>query len=315
MNEGKELKWISGFWRRVVAFFVDTLILGVVGLALGLFLESFFVQMGVWGRLVGFSIALIYFGVMNSSIAGGQTIGKRALKIRVVDSENVPIGFGRSIVRYLILATPFSLNGAQFSNEVMFSYLIYLLSLIVFGGIFSILYLYIFNRVTRQSLHDLVVGTYVVNASAEKREVGKVWNVHVAVVVILFIASAIAPAFTAQLHQSEPFKGMLAVQSALSNDPDVAYATVSSGSSTFSSPNEGPEKVTYVSGQVFLKTKSVADTGLARRLAAVVVENDPEALKKDTIQINMIYGYDIGIAASWSSHAHNFNPLEFQGLD
>ena len=73
--------------------------------------------------------------------------------------------------------------------------------------------------------------------------------------------------------------------------------------------------MTYVSGQVFLKTKSVADTGLARRLAAVVVENDPEALKKDTIQINMIYGYDIGIAASWSRHAHNFNPLEFQGLD
>ena len=67
MNEGKELKWISGFWRRVVAFFVDTLILGVVGLALGLFLESFFVQMGAWGRLVGFSIALIYFGVMSLS--------------------------------------------------------------------------------------------------------------------------------------------------------------------------------------------------------------------------------------------------------
>lgn len=315
MNEGTELKWISGFWRRVVAFFVDTLILGVVGLVLGLLLESFFAQMGAWGRLVGFSIALIYFGVMNSSIVGGQTIGKRALKIRVVGSENVPIGFERSVVRYLILATPFSLNGAQFSNEVMLSYLIYPLSLIVFGGIFSILYLYIFNRVTRQSLHDLVVGTYVVNASAEKREVGKVWNVHVAVVVILFIASAIAPAFTAQLHQSKPFKGMLAVQSALSNDPDVAYATVSSGSSTFSSPNEGPKKVTYVSGQVFLRTKNVADTGLARRLAAVVVENDPEALKKDTIQINMIYGYDIGIAASWSSHAHNFKPLELQGLD
>ena len=315
MNEGAELKWISGFWRRLIAFFVDTLILGVVGLALGLFLESFFVQMGVWGRLVGFSIALIYFGVMNSTIAGGQTIGKRALKVRVVDSRNAPIGLGRSVIRYFILAIPFSLNGAQFSNEVMFSYLVYPLSIIVFGGIFSILYLYIFNRVTRQSLHDLVVGTYVVNASAEKREVGKVWNVHIAVVALLFIASAVAPAFTAELHQSEPFKGMLAAQSALSNDPDVAYATISSGSSTFGSPKEASKTVTYVSSQVFLKTNNVADTGVARRLATLVVDKDPEALQKDTIQINLIYGYDIGIAAGWSSHAHNFSPLALQGAD
>lgn len=315
MTEEVELGWVSGFWRRIGALFIDTLILGVAGLVLGLFLESLFVQMGGWGRLVGFSIALIYFGIMNSSIAGGQTIGKKALKIRVVDSNNSPINLDKSILRYFILAIPFSLNGAQFSNEAMLSFLMYPLSLIIFGGLFSILYLYLFNRVTRQSLHDLAVGSYVVNTSVEKQVAGQVWNVHLIIVALLFLAAAVVPAFTTQLAQSEPFKAILSAQSALSNDQSVTYATISIGSSTFSSTSEGPKTTTYVSSQVFLKTNNVSDAELARRLAVIVVANYPEALQKDTVHINLTYGYDIGIASSWSNHAHNFNPLEFQSAE
>lgn len=312
MTEEAELKWISGFWRRIGALFIDTLILGAAGLVLGLFLESFFVEIGAWGRLIGFFIALIYFGVMNSSIAGGQTVGKRALKLRVVDSNNSPINLRKSALRNLILAIPFSLNGAQFSNEVMLSFLMYPLSLLIFGGLFSIIYLYIFNRITRQSLHDLVVGTYVVNTNAKMQAPGKVWNVHLIVVLVLFLAAAIVPAFTTQLAQSEPFKGMLNVQSALSSDPDVAYATISSGSSTFITSSEGTRTTTHVSSQVFLKTNNVSDVDLARRLAFILIKSYPEAQQKDIIQINLTYGYDIGIASKWSNHAHNFNPAELQ---
>lgn len=315
MTEEAELKWISGFWRRIGALFIDTLILGVAGLALGLVLESLFAQMGGWGRLIGFSIALIYFGVMNSSIAGGQTIGKKALKIRVVDSNNSPINLGKSILRYFVFAIPFSLNGAQFSNEAMLSSLIYPLSLIIFGGLFSIFYLYIFNRITRQSLHDLAVASYVVNTNVEKQATGKVWNAHLIIVALLFLAAAVVPTFTTQLAQSEPFKEMLSVQSALSNDQSVAYATISTGSSTFSPANEGTKTTTYVSSQVFLKTNNVSDAELARRLAIIVVANYPEALQKDTVHINLTYGYDIGIASRWSRQGHNFSPLELQSAE
>ena len=308
MTEKIELKWISGFWRRIGALFIDSLILGLVGLILGLFLESTFVQMGAWGRLVGFLIALIYFAVMNSSISGGQTIGKKALKLRVVDSTNAPIGIGRSALRYFILAIPFSLNGAQFSNEMMLSFLMYPLSLVIFGGLLSILYLYIFNRVTRQSLHDLAVGTFVVNANVEKQEPGNVWKSHLIIVAVLFLSAAIVPALTTHLVQSEPFKDMLSVQSALSNEPNVAYATILSGSSTFSSTNDQTKTTTYVSSQVFLESDNVGDAELARRLASIVIANYPEALEKDVIQITLTYGYDIGIASKRSNQTHNFNP-------
>jgi len=315
MTQEIELKWISSFWRRIGALFIDTLLLGIFGYLIGLALESTFVQLGGWGRLVGFTIALVYFGIMNSSITSGQTLGKKTLGIRVVDSSNAPISIGKSTLRYVILATPFSLNGAQFTNEAMLSYLIYPLSLIVFGGLFSILYLYIFNRITRQSLHDLAVGTFVVNAGVEKQEIGKVWNVHIVIVALLFVVAAIVPAFTAQLAQSEPFKEMLSVQSALLSEKNVTYATISTNTTTFSSIKEGTKTTTYVSSQVFLASNNVSDAKLARQLASIVIANYPEAINKDTIQIILTYGYDIGIASKWSSHTHNFNPGELQSAE
>ena len=81
MTEEKVIKWISGYWRRIGAFAIDSIILGLIGLSLGLVLEDMFVDIGVWGRLFGFTIALLYFGIMNSVISNGQTLGKKLLKI------------------------------------------------------------------------------------------------------------------------------------------------------------------------------------------------------------------------------------------
>lgn len=53
MTEEVEPKWISGFWRRIGALFIDTLIVGGVGLVLGLFFENFFVQVGAWANALG----------------------------------------------------------------------------------------------------------------------------------------------------------------------------------------------------------------------------------------------------------------------
>lgn len=132
---------------------------------------------------------------------------------------------------------------------------------------------------------------------------------------LLFIAAEIAPVFTSQLAQSEPFKEMLSVQSALSKEPSVAYATISTSTTTFSSVNEGTKTTTYVSSQVFLESNNISDAELARKLATIVIANYPEAMNKDAIQITLAYGYDIGIWSQWSNHAHNFVPGEFQGAE
>ncbi|HSH39809.1 MAG TPA: RDD family protein [Chthoniobacterales bacterium] len=103
---------VAGFWRRLLGFFLDTLLLSVPAFVAGVFLFDQFAALGNWGRLVGLVIALVYFGVLNSSIGGGQTVGKRCFRTRTVDNANHSIDLGRSILRFNVIALPFFLNGA-----------------------------------------------------------------------------------------------------------------------------------------------------------------------------------------------------------
>lgn len=292
---GNNKKWIASLWRRFGAFFIDTLLLGVAGFILGWFFGDTFAQLDGWGRLVGFGIALVYFGAMDSRICNGQTIGKKALKVRVVDAGNEAIAPWWSMLRYMVLAIPFALNGAHFSYQSIHSLLIYPLSVVIFGGILSILYLFVFNRVTRQSLHDLAVGSYVVNTDAERQAPGAVWKVHLFIVALLFVVMAIVPAFTGKLAQSGLFKGLLAAQSALSREPGVRYCTINSGTTTSISPGSGSRRTTHVDVRAFLSADDINDRQLARHLADIVLKTFPDAAEKDTGQNN---------AYLWLRHRH-----------
>src|SRR4029453_11128252 len=60
---------------------------------------------GATGRLpadlIGFGLGLLYYGYLEGSNSG-QTVGKRALGIRVIDfGTGGPIGFGPAVIRYL----------------------------------------------------------------------------------------------------------------------------------------------------------------------------------------------------------------------
>lgn len=313
MIDGTDAKWISGFWRRIGAFAIDMIILGIIGIGLGLILEKQFVQLGGWGRFVGFFIALFYFGVLNSRAFGGQTVGKKLVSIRVVDGDDESIDLFRSFARYSVLGVPFFLNGAQFTNDAMASFWIYPISLVIFGGLLSVAYLYIFNRVTRQSLHDLAAGTYVVNAQSEKTNIGAFWRPHLIVVAALLLAGAFLPVFTSKLAQNEPFKDLLSAQAALIEHPSVTYVGVSSGTSTRTSPSDGSETTTYLSARAFLQNDTVSDTELAEQLAAILANSHSNSQQMDVIQIVLTYGYDIGIAYSWASYSHTFSPADLTG--
>ena len=95
------------------------------------------------------------------------------------------------------------------------------------------------------------------------------------------------------------------------NNPLEKYATVSYGKSTMSTQKTGTTETTYASAQVFLKENQISNAELARELAKVLVLGYQQAFEKDVIVVNLIYGYDIGIASKWSSHSHRFNPNEF----
>ena len=85
----------ASFGRRLVALIVDGALLTV---PYGILLVV--VERPAAAGL-SFVVDLVYFSYFEGS-ASGQTIGKRALGIRVIDfSSGGPIGFGRGILRYV----------------------------------------------------------------------------------------------------------------------------------------------------------------------------------------------------------------------
>lgn len=161
-GEGGPDRKIAGFWRRLGAFVIDLVLLGIAGMIFGALLFDTLARMGAYARLIGFAIALAYFGICNSRIGDGQTLGKRWLGVRGVDAHDQLLSLPRSLLRYAVLGIPFFANGLPVDPKLaMSTSLGYLLAFVVFGGIFALVYFYIFNRRTRQSLHDLVVGSYV----------------------------------------------------------------------------------------------------------------------------------------------------------
>ena len=86
----------ASFGRRAVALIIDWLLLGIV------YAIVWAVTNQALGSVVELIGGLFYFAYFEGGPTG-QTIGKRAMGIRVYDfsSSGGPIGFGRGVIRYL----------------------------------------------------------------------------------------------------------------------------------------------------------------------------------------------------------------------
>jgi predicted Zn finger-like uncharacterized protein len=178
-----EPKAICGFWRRIFAFTIDLLFLFILFTILG----------WLWGTLISEAderiwevleagICILYFGFFNSHHGKGQTIGKRLTKIKVVNEHGKNISFLSSCWRAAILSFIFFAETPAFLENVLF------FRLVGIGAAGAIIYLYIFNGQTRQSLHDLLVGTYVVSSHhSGKVDLPKIRKVHYAIAFTLAV--------------------------------------------------------------------------------------------------------------------------------
>lgn len=303
-------KPISKFWIRILAMFLDSIILGVVGAVVGFLLFDTFAQMGVWARLVGFVIAFFYFGVLNSVVGNGQTFGKKIMKIRVVNRNGESISLGKSFLRTAILTIPFFLNGAMIPPSVMMSPIIgTTIGLLLFGLWGSIVYLYIFNRKTRQSLHDVIVGSYVI-----KREVSgpvtvpSVAPIHYGVVGILFVVVILfSTVIEPKLAGKGPFPALMDIYQRLQTMDWVNTAGVHVGK-TFGT---GGTK-TYLTANVVMRKKPHSFEEATNEVARLILTNYPSMKQKDFLNVSVVYGFDIGIASGWQRYGAGYSPSEWE---
>ena len=299
---------ISGFWRRTGAFLLDGMLLGLVGLLIGYFFFDTLVELGPWGRLLGFLISITYFGTLNSSIGGGQTLGKKLQKIRVVNQAGETLSVPSSFTRYAIMGIPFFLNNAMIPQAITNQIVLFILTLIIFcvGG--TILYLYAFNRQTRQSLHDLAVGSYVIkDVYPGPVSAGPIWKPHFAIaglwcaLVLSFVIFGVPILATKGL-----FKELLVIHEAVQSTGKVHNVRVSE---TYHWGSDGTS--TSLSVNAIWKSIPKVPKGTPFEIAPAVLSAYPSIFSKDRLFISVSYGYDIGISTFWKSNSANGTPTEW----
>ncbi len=145
----------GGFWRRVLAYVIDTIILTLVGgIISSLFLGSAAGLTSLTpsadqttlltGAMIGvqsisFVINWLYFAILESSSMQG-TLGKKALGMIVTDLDGQRIGFGRATGRYF----------AKFLSAI----------------ILLIGFIMVAFTERKQGLHDLIAGMLVYKAGS-----------------------------------------------------------------------------------------------------------------------------------------------------
>jgi len=182
-SEGKEVQIISKFWMRIIAYLIDYSILAILGFLILLLIKPFVFKIGELGRIIGFTIFIIYHGGMNSKLFNGQTLGKKIIKIKVTKMNGKSLTLFKSIIRSSILGMPIFLNKVNIpssSDSILMKVTLSLITFIIFFGFISTAYLYIFNKRTRQTLHDFAFNSVVVldNSSPRNNDFEKVRKIH-----------------------------------------------------------------------------------------------------------------------------------------
>lgn len=148
--------------RRLLAFIVDFIVVFSINV-IPLVTHFFGVVIDIESHiilLINLSVSIIYFTLLNSRVGNGQTIGKRVFKIKVTSEFGKPISLVKSLLRslpttlfihwYLIVFT-------LATNDLPFRYIAHILLIFAFGTLyFSVI------KLNRQGLHDLLVGTQVI---------------------------------------------------------------------------------------------------------------------------------------------------------
>lgn len=164
--DGKvDAKTIVSFWRRWGAYVIDaSFLLAPVSLFTSMMFSRQLYNLGNYSIIFGFILFLLYFGIMNSKITKGQTLGKTALQVKVVDKDGNCLSVSKSFLRAFIF-TLCVMMPIAFLNMLTIQQTDYTLKLVItifmgLGLIFDCLFL--FNLKTRQTIHDLFAGSYVV---------------------------------------------------------------------------------------------------------------------------------------------------------
>lgn len=309
---------IGGFWRRSAAFAIDGAVLWGIGLGVGWVAFDGLVQMGRWGGLVGLVIATAYFGVLDSVVGRGRTLGKWIAGLEVVTPDGRPVGLLRSVLRTLLIAVPWFSGGWPFSARITYDVAGFFIRFSEVMIPFAALYLVAFDRCGRRGLHDLVASTYVVTrTSGGPVRAARPWRGHGAV--IAFVACLFAVSFVrtrADIGRTAPRTDPSAENIGTATLNEIQKTgrvhTSSVGGTLLFPSGESSLAQPSLEASAHWKTRPENPEAAAAAVAAILLRAIPGAETAATIDVTIEYGYAIGIGRSRTSLRFSRTPAQWR---
>ncbi|WP_412025422.1 RDD family protein [Burkholderia cepacia] len=317
-NEDQKSYSAAGFWRRTAAFSIDSIILGLIGLAIAILFFDPLSAIGEWGRLIGFLIGSIYFGLLE----GGhrhQSFGKQVMKIRVTNSTD-PDGSGpgyfRAWARYALIAVPSILGGIGFIDipalhEPGTEWLATANSAIMFFWAMALLYLLVFNRPSRQSLQDLLTSSRVVHIAATVEDTAPVDRKHWAILAGLGLLLFVGGRFAAtRLVDNDHMADVYQIQHAASTVPGVIQSGIWIGNTRAVGP-AGQTSKTIATITVVASTPTLMNKAGATAVAHAALSASAWLRTQDLVNVVSVRAVNLGIATWRNQFFMGRSPAEW----
>jgi len=164
-NDGKTY---AGFWVRIASILVDILLISVIIFILFIILvfigypystSEVFLKFFLYGILpINVLLSFIYYVYLNAN--GNQTAGKKLFGLMVVNRENQPISIAVSFFRTIV----------------------FILDSVIYG----IGHLLMLFTKKKQTLHDIISKTYVINWEHKNRSGSRVFMVILVNIIFIF---------------------------------------------------------------------------------------------------------------------------------
>ncbi len=307
----------AGFWRRIAAFVIDSIIIGIAMLLLSFLLKDIFLNLGENLWYIGFIAIGIYFVIFNSSLGKGQTIGKKLLKIRVVHEKGKFLTLFQSFFRYTIIGLVIFSSGIgqsvySLAREYNFITTIFtMLAIFLFLGIFGLI---IFTK-DKRGLHDYLTKTVVIKNNNVKEirvpkldsftEAFKNHKLAFIIILILFLIISLLIIIVPKLLMSSTlisgvdFNAMTELKGDLEKNFDISNVGIQTQWNTYLSNGQTETtKNLIISG--YLKYSTYNDKNIKEEkynlINAKVLSSYPDIERFDNLVVVFRTGYNLGIA-------------------
>jgi uncharacterized RDD family membrane protein YckC len=298
----------AGFWRRMFAFLIDLVILGIPAEVLGWVLMPWINKLGNASQLIGFIFVLPYFGMMNSSLRNGQTLGKTLLNLSVRRNNGDFLSPLQSVLRTFVLFGYMFFNGitgffpnAPFVNNVLFA--------IGLGLIVGLVLLYLINKETRQTGHDLIFDTRVVDLRKKTKEKPAKMAKYAWIIALAFALITVGGQIVvANRSSSQPVNSSLsAISENLTQEYNLSRLTFADQTVQTNSNNETQTTNTLmVRAYVPEKMSNERINEICSKLAAEIQQKYAEIGQYDAINVTVYYGFNLGFVSFNSNYGMTY---------